>query len=364
MGLKMKEEEIYQIAADLLEKIDTSSSAANEIVNNYTKTHKYIEAQDRKLLLDLIWSAIRAKARLNCAYPETDWLFKLQQLKEKGVPCSTNMPLPVRLEVQDWFLDHIPDAEKELEAMLGQAPIVLRANGNRDKIFKQLQEEGLNVSLCERSPLGIVLNEYTNLKDSKAFKKGLIEVQDEGAQLLSLATGIKANDDVFDFCAGAGGKSLIFAQMMQNRGFIQAYDASYKRLSELSKRAWRANVSIIKPVFKLPEAHKKFDYVVVDAPCSGTGTWRRSPDLRWTLTEKQLHNITLKQAEILSVAQEYVKNGHFLVYITCSLTYDENENQVENFVQEFPSFHIVKSFRYSPYRTGTDGFFMCVLQKR
>ena len=364
MGLKMKEEEIYKVAADLLEKIDTSASAANEIVNNYTKTHKYIEAQDRKLLLDLIWSAIRAKARLNYAYPETDWLFKLQQLKEKGVPCSTNMPLPVRLEVQEWFLDHIPDAEKELEAMLGMAPIVLRANGDRDKIFQLLKEEGLNVSLCDRSPLGIILNEYANLKESKTFKKGLIEVQDEGAQLLSLETGIKPKDDVFDFCAGAGGKSLIFAQMMQNRGFIQAYDASYKRLSELSKRAWRANVSIIKPVFKLPEAHKKFDYVVVDAPCSGTGTWRRSPDLRWTLTEKQLYNITQKQAEILSVAQEYVKNGHFLVYITCSLTYDENENQVENFVQEFPSFHIVKSFRYSPYRTRTDGFFMCILQKR
>lgn len=360
----MKEEDIYKIAAELLEKIDNSTSAANEIVNNYTKTHKYIEAQDRKLLLDLIWSAIRAKARLFCAYPDTNWLFKLKALKEKGIPDSTNMPLPVSLEVQEWFLEHIPNPKEELEAMLGQAPIVLRANGDRDKVYQQLQSEGLNVSLCKRSPLGIVLNEYSNLKESKTFKKGLVEIQDEGAQLLSLEIGIKPNDDVFDFCAGAGGKSLIFAQMMKNRGFIQAYDASYKRLSELSKRARRANVSIIKPVFKLPEAHKKFDYVVVDAPCSGTGTWRRSPDLRWTLTEKQLYNITLKQAEILSVAQEYVKNGHFLVYITCSLTYDENENQVENFVREFPAFHVVKSFRYSPYRTGTDGFFMCIMQKR
>lgn len=360
----MKEEDIYLIAAELLQKIDSSSDSANEIVNGYTKTHKYIEAEDRKLLLDLIWSAIRAKARLNFAYPNTNWLFKLNALKEKGIPDSQEMPLAVRLEVQDWFLDHIPDAENELTAMLGTAPIVLRANGHRDKILKMLQEEGLNVSLCSKSPLGIILNEYANLKDSKTFKKGLIEVQDEGAQLLSLETGIKPKDDVFDFCAGAGGKSLIFAQMMNNKGFIQAYDASYKRLSELSKRAWRANVSIIKPVFKLPKAHKKFDYVVVDAPCTGTGTWRRSPDLRWSLTEKQLKNITLKQAEILSVAQEYVKNGHFLVYITCSLTYDENENQVEDFISKYPSFHEVKSFRYSPYRTQTDGFFMSILQKR
>ena len=360
----MKEEEIYKIAAELLEKIDLAQSTANEIVNTYTKKHKYIEAEDRKLLLDLIWSAIRCKARLFYKYPDTDWLYKLEQLKINGVPDSSDMPLAVRLEVQEWFLNHIPDPEEELSAMLNPAPIVLRSNGNRDEIFKMLQKEGLNVSLCSLSPLGIILNEYTNLKESKTFKKGLIEVQDEGAQLLSLETGIKPNDDVFDFCAGAGGKSLIFAQMMKNRGFIQAYDASYKRLSELSKRARRANVSIIKPVFKLPEAHKKFDYVVVDAPCSGTGTWRRSPDMRWSLTEKQLQNITLKQAEILSVAQEYVKNGHFLVYITCSLTFDENEMQVENFTEAYPNYHVVKSFRYSPNRTRTDGFFMCILQKR
>ena len=360
----MKEEDIYSIAAELLLKIDESASSANEIVNTYTKKHKYIEAEDRKLLLDLIWSAIRAKARLNYVYPNQGWLFKLKKLKEQGVPETEDMPLCVRLEVQEWFLNHLPDAEAELKPMLGTAPIVLRANGNREKIFNMLKDEGLSVSLCERSPLGIILNEYANLKDSKTFKKGLIEIQDEGAQLLSLETGIKSGDDVFDFCAGAGGKSLIFAQMMKNRGFIQAYDASYKRLSELSKRAWRAGVSIIKPVFKLPEAYKKFDYVVVDAPCTGTGTWRRSPDLRWTLTEKQLYNITQKQAEILSVAQEYVKNGHFLVYITCSLTYDENENQVADFIKKFPSFHEVRSFRYSPWRTGTDGFFMCIMQKR
>ena len=360
----MKQEDVMKIAAELLEKIDLSASSANEIVNSYTKNHKYIDGSDRKLLLDLIWSAIRAKARLNYAYPNQNWLYKLQMLQQNGVPVSADMPLDVALEVQPWFFEHIPDPENELRAMLDNAPIVLRANGNRDKIFKQLQDEGLPVQLCQRSPLGIILTEYANLKDSKAFKKGLIEVQDEGAQLLSLETGIKPNDDVFDFCAGAGGKSLIFAQMMQNRGFIQAYDASYKRLSELSKRARRANVSIIKTVFKLPEAYKKFDYVVVDAPCSGTGTWRRSPDLRWSLSEKQLYNITIKQAEILSVAQEYVKNGHFLVYITCSLTFDENEKQVEDFISKYPMFHKVRDNRYSPYRTQTDGFYICIMQKR
>ena len=359
----MKEEDIYKIAAELLGKIDSSSASANEIVNGYTKAHKYIESEDRKLLLDLIWSAIRAKARLNHAYPETDWLYKLNVLKEKGVPDSKEMPLAVRLEVQEWFLNHIPDAENELQSMLGTAPIVLRANGDRDKIFKMLQEEGFKVSLCERSPLGIILDEYANLKESKTFKKGLIEVQDEGAQLLSLETGIKPKDDVFDFCAGAGGKSLILAQLMQNRGFIQAYDASPKRLTELVKRARRANISIVKTVPRLPEAHKKFDHVVVDAPCSGTGTWRRNPDMKWKLTPRQLEQLTKKQAEILHTAEEYVKPGHYLTYITCSITSDENEKQVENFLIHHPRYHVIHQERFSPWRTNTDGFFLCIMQK-
>ena len=120
----MKEEEIYKIAAELLEKIDLAQSTANEIVNTYTKKHKYIEAQDRKLLLDLIWSCIRAKARLSYKYPDTDWLFKLERLKEEGVPDSSNMPLAVALEVQEWFLDHIPDAENDPGAAHGISYLV------------------------------------------------------------------------------------------------------------------------------------------------------------------------------------------------------------------------------------------------
>lgn len=360
----MKQEEILQTVALLLEKIELKSNPANEIISDYTRTHKYIEAEDRKTLLDLVWRVIRARARLMYAYPETDWLFKVKQLVQSGIPQATDMPVEILWEVPKWFLSHLPEPEKELPPMLENAPIVLRANGNRDEIITLLETEGLSVEPCRLSPLGIILNEYVNLTDTKAYKKGLIEVQDEGAQLLSMEIGVKPQDHVFDFCAGAGGKSLIFAQLMKNKGFIQAYDASFKRLSELGKRASRSKVSIIKTVTRLPEAFKKFDHVIVDAPCSGTGTWRRSPDMRWKLTQKQLQNIVLKQAEILDVAQEYVKNGHFLSYITCSLTFDENEQQIEHFVRNHPKFKIVKQKRYSPYRTGTDGFFLCVLQKQ
>lgn len=359
----MKKEEIQEIAASLLETIDLKSQSANEIINAYTKSHRFIEADDRKLLLDMIWRVIRQKARLEYVYPDKSWYEKID-LSLDPLPDLENAPDWVRWEVPEWFIPHVPDAANELPALLESAPIILRANGNRDKTLDILREEGLQVHACEKSPFGIVLEQYANLTDSKAYKKGLIEVQDEGAQLLSIDIGVKPHDDVFDFCAGAGGKSLIFAQLMQNKGFIQAYDISYKRLSELSKRAFRAKATIIKTVSRLPETHKKFDFVVVDAPCTGTGTWRRTPDMRWNITENQIQSIVKTQAEILDTASEYVKNGHYLVYITCSLTQDENEDQTNHFLKTHPRFVSVREKRYSPFRTQTDGFYLSIMQKR
>lgn len=359
----MDKNELQSRAAELLELIEIKSETANEIINAYTKKHRYIEAQDRKELLDMIWRVIRQKARLNYAYPNASWFDKID-LATQPLPDLTSAPQHIQWEVQDWFVSHVPNAENELPAMLGDAPIVLRANGNRDKILQMLKDENLPVSVCPESPLGIVLEKYVNLTETKSYKKGYIEVQDSGAQLLSMEIGVKPHSDVFDFCAGTGGKSLIFAQLMQNRGFIQAYDSSYKRLSELGKRAFRAKATIIKTVNRLPETHKKFDYVVVDAPCTGTGTWRRTPDMRWKITENQIKSIVKTQAEILDKAQEYVKNGHYLAYITCSLTRDENELQTEHFLRTHPRFLLVKEKRYSPYLTNTDGFYLSIMQKR
>lgn len=359
----MTNDEIRQIAASLLETIDVKSQSANEIINAYTKSHRYIEAQDRQLLLEMIWRVIRVKARLGYLYPTATWYDKIA-LSEQVLPDLTQAPDWVRWEVPEWLIAHIPNAENELPALLDTAPIVLRANGSRDKILKLLQDEGLKVHACQRSPLGIVLEQYVNLTDVKAYKKGLIEVQDEGAQLLSMDIGVKPHSDVFDFCAGTGGKSLIFAQLMNNKGFIQAYDTSYKRLSEISKRARRANATIIKPVTRLPETHKKFDFVVVDAPCTGIGTWRRTPDMRWNITQNQIDSIVQTQAEILDKASEYVKNGKCLAYITCSLSQDENELQTQHFLQTHPRFVSVFERRYSPYLTQTDGFYLSVMQKR
>lgn len=408
----MTKEELIKTAAFLLDKIDKRSGSANEIIGKYTATHKYISGDARKELLNLVWALIRHKARLEFLCPQASWNEKtsfflsvqaqnkkksdnetdivMSQKCEKGLgkdtqtgssdealdgdafmdfetfdlPSLKAAPDEVKWEVPAWIVSHIPDAASELPLLKNNAPIVLRANGNRDEIMQELLKEGIEVYKTTHSIYGLILEKYQNLTDTRFYKKGLIEIQDEGAQMVALDIGVKPRESVFDFCAGAGGKTLIFAQMMQNRGFIQAYDALPKRLFELIKRARRAGISIVKTVTRLPKPDKKFDHVVVDAPCTGTGTWRRMPDMKWKLNEKQLKKTVQLQSEILNRAAQYVKPGHFLSYITCSLTVDENEAQVEDFLASHPRYKKIMEKRYSPYRTGTDGFYLCMMQRR
>lgn len=387
----MNQQEYIKTAAFLLDKIDKRGSSANAIISKYTATHKYIVGEERKKLLNLVWTLIRYKARLDYLCPNGTWdekaayflslidkscdtkngdftvLSNIEEINDFDELLSSKInaaPEYVKWEVPAWIVSHIPDAENELPLLKYSAPIVLRANGNRDEIMQELLNEGIEVSKTTHSIYGLILKNYQNLTETKFYKKGFIEIQDEGAQMVALDIGVKPRDSVFDFCAGAGGKTLIFAQMMQNKGFIQAYDALPKRLFELTKRARRAGISIVKTVTRLPTADKKFDHVVVDAPCTGTGTWRRMPDMKWKLNEKQLIKTVQLQSEILNRAADYVKPGHFLSYITCSLTVDENESQVENFLSSHPRYKKVFEKRYSPYRTGTDGFYLCMMQRR
>ena len=360
----MTPESLQKHVGILMERIQKKPFIANELINTYIVSHKHFNSNDKREILDIVWRCVRAMARLKFAYPNDGWEERVKHLMESGVPDVKNAPDNVKWEVPEWFLSHVPEAEKELPALLENPPIILRAIGDRKMVQEVLHADGIETTPTNLSPYGLVLPEYKNLTATKAWQEGLIEIQDEGAQLLSLDIGVKPNDTVFDFCAGAGGKSLIFAQMMNNKGLIWAYDITAKKLFELVKRAKRAHIDIIEIQPQLPPPTKQFDYVVVDAPCSSCGTWRRSPNMRWHLTEKQLGHIVQSQTEILNRAEAYVKENGRLVYITCSLTTDENEAQIEQFLSDHPNYKVIKQKRYSPYRTGTDGFFMCLMEKK
>jgi len=318
----MKPEQIAIAADELLTEINKTNRPANEVINAYTRARRYIGSKDRHALTQLVWNTIK------------------------------NCPTPT------WLREYIP--AEELDAMQAEAHTVLRINGNREQVQKLLAAHNIDSTLTPLSPLGLILQKRTNLSILPEYKKGFIEIQDEGSQLVALATKINPNDSVLDYCAGAGGKSLCFAQMMQNKGTIVAHDISKISLNELQKRAKRANVSIIHTSLK-PQGC--FSHVVVDAPCSGSGTWRRNPDGRFKLTQNQLHALVQKQAQILDKACHFVQLSGYLHYITCSLIQEENQKQAHFFLKKHPDFRLVHHQQWTPAKTNTDGFFLATFQK-
>jgi len=246
----MQPEQIKIAIQELLKEIDSASRPANEVINTYTRNRRYIGSKDRRAIAEGVWADLRMR------------------------------PIP------DWIKNLIPEAE--LQAMKEPAEIILRANGSRDEIQQKLLAEDIKTEKTKLSPLGVILKKRVNLSEVSCYRQGLIEVQDEGSQLVALATGIQPKDKVLDYCAGAGGKSLCFAQMMNNCGQIVAHDISAISLKELNKRAERAGATIIQTT-QYPKG--QFNQVVVDAPCSGSGTWRRCPDAPFKLTQKQVADL-------------------------------------------------------------------------
>jgi len=318
----MKPEQIQLAADELLDTIYATARPANEVINAYTRARRYIGSKDRRTLVNLVWQTIKS-----CPTPE-------------------------------WLKEYI--APQELQAMQSEAATILRANGNRLQIQKQLKQQGLETILTSLSPLGLVLKKRVNLQTIPAYQQGLIEVQDEGSQLVALATKIQKHDRILDYCAGAGGKSLCFAQMMNNNGQIIAHDISKISLKRLENRARRAKASIIQTT---TQPKGLFSHVVVDAPCSGSGTWRRNPDGRLKLTEKQVKALVKKQASILDKASAFVENKGFLHYITCSLIEAENQAQMRAFLKRHREFQLKHHQQWTPATTQTDGFFLATFQK-
>ena len=310
---------------------------------------------------------------------------------------AANPPLGIASELPDWVITRLKFFMNDKEiitlgrSMMNPAPLDLRVNttkGKRDAVMGQLQKSGIVCKATPISPIGIRLESKISLAQHPAFLEGFLEVQDEGSQLLGLLMEAKRSEMVVDFCAGAGGKSLLLGATMASTGRVYAFDVSEKRLTNLGPRLKRSGLSNITPQkidsendARIKRLAGKIDRVLVDAPCTGLGTLRRNPDLKWRQSDQSVLELNVKQAAILKSAARLVKPGGRLVYATCSFLPEENEKIVEQFLATHAEFKLTPAsaiatrlkwplkdmgeyFRLSPKQHGTDGFFAAVMERR
>jgi len=312
----------------------------------------------------------------------------------KGVPSET-LPFEIRADLPDWVIErmraHLDDAQilAIAQGLQTSAPLDLRVNtfrARREAVVDVLRAQEIAAEATHLSPFGVRLEQKIALNKHPLFLSGDVEVQDEGSQLLGLLMEAKRGEMVVDFCAGAGGKALLLGAVMQSKGRIYAFDVSEKRLNNLGARLKRSGLSNIfagridsENDPKLKRLAGKIDRVLVDAPCTGLGTLRRNPDLKWRQTEVGLAELNLKQKSILNAAAKLLKPGGRLVYGTCSILREENEEIVMDFLSTHPSFRLVRAaevlqrqgievegigdyLHLSPQQHQTDGFFGAVLE--
>jgi 16S rRNA (cytosine967-C5)-methyltransferase len=295
-------------------------------------------------------------------------------------------------EFLDPFFRHRFGDQKDVEtdALMGEAPLDLRVNPLKTTVRaaeEELHYEGISTTPTPFSPLGLRIEGRPPLSQMPIYKDGLIEIQDGASQLVTLLTQAQPGQAVLDLCAGAGGKTLGLAATMKNKGTLIATDIYEKRLTEGKLRLRRGGVHNVQTRLIDPENDPwlkrqagRFDRVLVDAPCSGSGTWRRNPDLRWRFTSGDLEKILGEQRDILNRAAPLVKKGGRLVYATCSLLDMENEHQIDSFLKEHPAFKVLSIqdiwkevlpgecpssgpfLKTTPHQHGVDGFFAAVLE--
>ncbi|WP_369800104.1 RsmB/NOP family class I SAM-dependent RNA methyltransferase [Vogesella sp. LIG4] len=318
---------------------------------------------------------------------EREWL---ASIKGAELPAELN----VRSGLPGWVIGLLAEQEEGDVVALGKglasaAPLDLRVNSlkmRRDEAVVYLRDSGIECEPTPYSPLGIRLKGKPALSKHPLFVQGAIEVQDEGSQLLGLLTGARRGEMVVDFCAGAGGKTLLLGAQMASTGRLYAFDISEKRLANLKPRLARSGLSNVHSTLiahendtKVKRLAGKADRVLVDAPCSGLGTLRRNPDLKYRQSPESVAELNQKQTAILASAARLVRTGGRLVYATCSLLPAENQAIVEAFLAANPGFSLLPAnallaeqkialdtgdyLSLRPHLHNSDGFFAAVLQR-
>ncbi len=417
---------------ELLERIAKSPVPMDLTIGDYMRGRRYIGSKDRSDIVERVYGIVRFHARLRWALRQagcgdTDptarqlliaYLICVEKKEDVSVFFDGTKYAPQNLtDDEQKIISRLPadflaapdevrcecpplyesslrayfgdNLAPEMEAMCSGATLDLRINviaGERGDIQQSLAKDGIKTDETPYSPWGLRVHGKVFLSEAKAFRAGQIEIQDEGSQLIALACGVQPGMQVLDYCAGGGGKTLALASAMRVKGRIVAMDLEASRLAKAKTRFKRAKVSDIIETRPLSDEKNRkwlrrqkqsFDVALVDVPCSGTGTWRRNPDTRWRQYGPSLDELLPVQADILERVAGVVKAGGRLVYATCSLLPEENEQQVEKFLKSHPEYHLAALqdvwpegcqppcdgtyMRLTPKRHGTDGFFAAVM---
>ena len=405
----------------VLDEVLTWRFAADSVVSHWFRAHPKLGVRDRAEVAEVVYDVLRnlrryrqlaesgvgnavrrlaiqgaivmidnGRVREVLDPGEIAWLDRIAQIDE------LSLAVEVRTSLPDWLferLQHMPNLEQLAQALNQPAALDIRVNpmkAERDDMLADLAR-GNAVRhapvATPYSPWGIRLTGRPTMNKWHQFEHGLIEVQDEGSQLLALLVGPKRGEMVIDFCAGAGGKTLLLGALMRSTGRLYALDVSAIRLAKAKPRFARSGLSNIVPVVlehendtRVRRLAGKAQRVLVDAPCSGVGTLRRNPDLKWRQSVQSLQELTALQARILASASRCVAPGGRLVYATCSVLIEENQAQAERFLAEHPDFELIDASQLLAARTslqlegpylnlrpdvhGTDGFFAAVFERR
>lgn len=416
---------------DILGELARAAAPADAVLQGWFRARRYAGSGDRRAIREAVYDVLRARELLhwalaaagadpddprNLALAHTVCLarsapeplfaggtYAPDPLNEAETRLAARLagldraaaPPGVWANCPDWLWTRfaaqwgVESAARELAALNDRAPVDLRVNAlraTREEARASLAADGWDSTPTPLSPLGLRGQERTSFANLAAFRDGLVDIQDEASQLVAAAVDARPGMTVVDLCAGAGGKTLALAAAMEDTGTLVAMDVSARRLDRMRPRLDRAGVSIVRmqpgdAAEPPPDLLGKADRVLVDAPCSGTGTWRRAPELRRRLTPEALEEYSAAQAALLAAGASLVRSGGWLVYATCSVLDAENSGQVDAFLSAHPDFARVPAagvsvdvrtaaadargdLRFTPARHGTDGLYAAVLERR
>lgn len=364
----------------LLDDYDDQTLPLDLFIRNYFKDHKAIGSKDRGFIAETVYSLVRWKGLLDYQYREFfSWEKRYELLQKENFSeyiHDEKTPLHIRCSFPQSLFEIITEThgkEKAFELCLisnEPAPTTVRINRlktTRDEILQNWKEQ-YSVSPCEKSEDGIIFHKKINFFELPEFKAGFFEVQDEGSQLLAQLMKVEPGQQIIDYCSGSGGKTLAFAPFMKNSGQIYLHDIRPKALLEAKKRLKRAGIQNAQFVQaedpKLKKLKKSMHWVLVDAPCTGTGTLRRNPDMKWKFTEETLTRLVGQQRTIFEKALSFMRPDGRIIYATCSILKQENQEQIAHFMKTYNLQVEGDIFQVLPSKNGMDGFFGVVLTQK